>query len=288
MMLPGKRKYYRLDIESPLAFKIIRGENPKETSPLLEGMLKNISVGGLNFGTDLLHYGGLHIFNESEINEDLEFKPNSLLLKFRLPGKEKPLTFHCQPRWYAQGGLGDSFDYHIGAKYLRGAKEDILLIRDYIQKHGDKKELSRYAQNTKEVATGEAAERRAERRELSTLRLRYKIISPQSGKSPTMEAVGRDIAVGGICARVKSMSIDGINMTFDKNPTSQNRIFLEIFIPGHSKPLTAIGEVRWFERSTVNDAYNYDVGIEFTKISQNNRKIIANHVKNKQTESAKT
>ncbi len=65
-MEPGKRQHYRLPIQSPVAFKIIRGKNPDERTPPLNGMIKDISLGGLQFGTNTLNHGDLYIFNEFE------------------------------------------------------------------------------------------------------------------------------------------------------------------------------------------------------------------------------
>jgi len=286
-MLPKNRTYYRLAVESPLVFKIIRGKNPEEMSPPLKGMVKDLSVGGLQFGTNVLSHERLFIFNEFEMRQGEEFKPNFLLLKFPLPGEDKPIILYCQPRWYGQGDLVDPFEYNIGAKYFRAAREDLIRLRNYIQKHGDQKDLEAYAQKRKEREQKEQLSGKIDRvlwqkNALVSVPLRYRVVSGQDGRqSRALEAATRNISLTGLCAKVEAMDIDGLHLVFDETPVKRNTIVLEIFIPGEKKPLSVIGEVRWFERAIDETRYNYNVGIRFLKVSAKDKLAIAQHIEDK-------
>ena len=286
-MVPGNRKHYRLSIKSPLAFKIIKGKNPEEKSPPFKGMLKDISLGGLQFGTNILNYKGLYVFNEFEMKQDLNFKPNLLLIKFTLPGEKDPFIVYCHPRWYSQGDLVDPFEYYIGARYIRITKADLLRISNYIRRHGDIEDLRKYYQKRKgEETKGKVQEVEPQKYAVAVVPLRYRIISGQSRKqSRPKEAKTRNLSITGLCAMVETMDIDNLNMVFDDTPLKRNSILLEIFIPGQEKPLTAIGEVRWFERSKSSESkYNYHVGIKFLKITEKDKSIIAEYIKDKPEE----
>ena len=289
-MLPKKRTYYRLAVESPLVFKIIRGKNPEEMSPPLKGMVKDISVGGLQFGTNVVNHEKLFIFNEFEMRRDEEFKSNFLLLKFSLPGEEKPCIVYCQPQWYGQGDLVDPFEYNIGAKYFQGTKEDLVRLRNYIQEHGDKNDLQTYVQKRKERERKEQLPGKIDgflqqKYALASIPLRYKIISGQDGRQTrSQEAETRNISVSGLCARVEAMDIDDLHMVFDETPVKRNTIVLEIFIPGEEKPLPAIGEVRWFERAIAETRYHYNVGIRYLKIAEKDKHVIAKYIDDKPTD----
>ena len=143
----------------------------------------------------------------------------------------------------------------------------------YIQKHGDRKELAKYSQRkraykeTKKEPPYSIDSTLQQKRALTTVSLRYKIISHENKKqSRFVEAVTHNLSLTGLCAKIKSMDIDNLNMVFDKNPVMMNSIVLEIFIPGHTVPMNALGVVRWFQKSSGKGAYNYLVGIRFLKI----------------------
>jgi hypothetical protein len=283
-MFPGKRKYYRITIEVPCQFRIVDGKNPEEMSPFIKGLIQDMSLGGVQFGTDVLNHGHLYIFNEFGMKEDADFKPNVLLVKFSLPEEKEPFVFYCEPRWRGEGGFSDPFKYSIGAKYIRARKEDLVGMRDYIQRHGDKKFLLTYAKKREEAKKkhqlqGIVPETQSQYYALAELELRYKIISGQDKKhSRIKSARTRNLSISGLCAVVEDMDIDNMNMSFDEDPLKRNSIFLEIFIPGQKKPVIAIGEVHWFERLPRGGKYNYNVGIKFSKIAEDDKMAIAGHI----------
>ena len=286
-MLPGKRKYYRLSVASPCTFSIIRGKNPEEMSPPLSGILKDISLEGLQFMTDTLRHERLSIFNEFEKADDPLYKSNLLLVHFFLPNEDEPLAVRGKPQWWAQADLGEPFDYHIGIRFIRAKEADVLRLRNYIEKHGNSTDLEIYAQkrrqeNQRKVLAEQTATVSVLKYGVAGLPMRFKIVSGQDGKeSRFMKALTRNLSVAGLCAGVEAIHVDNLHMAFDRDPVKRNTILLEISIPGQIEPVTAAAEVRWFELSTSGDRYKYDVGIKFLRISDRDKYKIAQYIKDK-------
>ena len=290
-MLSERRSFYRLTTEGPVRYKIVTGENSEGKSPSYKGLLKDVSLGGVRFGTNTLDHERLSIFDDYKKKQDKEYRPKELLMQFSFPGEKESFFSYCRPQWYDQADLADPFDYYVGAKYTRGRKADLLLMHSYIQKHGDKKELARYSQKKKEKKERENESKYTidsnlqQKRVLSTLPLRYKIISGEKKRQSRFEkAVTYNLSVTGFCAKVKNMDIDDLNMVFDKTPIMPNSTALEILIPGQTKPVTPLGEVRWFQKLPSVGNYNYLVGIRFLRIAERDKSIIADHIKDKPDE----
>jgi uncharacterized C2H2 Zn-finger protein len=263
-MEPGKRQHYRLPLQSPVAFKIIRGKNSDERTPPLNGMIKDISLGGLQFGTNTLNHGDLYIFNEFERTKDRAFKPNLLLVRFSLPGEEEPFIIYCQPRWSDRGEIVDSYEFYIGVKFIKVKQEDLARLQDYIQKHGNEAELKKFYRQKQEADRKKKTEEiLIQKYVLATLPIRYEIISSKEGKrSRVINAVTRNLSAFGLCAQVENMDADGLHMVFNETPLNRNTLQVEIAIP-KQKPFSVTGEVRWFERISEEGKYNYNVGIKF-------------------------
>jgi hypothetical protein len=103
---PGKRQHYRLAVEAPVAFKIIRGKNLHERNPHFSGMLKDISLGGLQFGTDTLSHDNVYIFNEFEKARDPAFQAQSFIDEVYSSGTRRTLCFIAKPVWSHPGRFG--------------------------------------------------------------------------------------------------------------------------------------------------------------------------------------
>jgi hypothetical protein len=281
-MEPSKRQHYRLPIQSPVAFKIIRGKNLDERTPPLNGMIKNISLGGLQFGTNTLNHGDLFIFNEFERVRDRAFKPNVLLVRFSLPGEEEPFIIYCQPRWSDQGDLVDSYEFYIGVKFIKAKPGDLERLQDYIQNHSNQAALKNFYQQKKdEYRKRKTEEILIQKYVLAALPIRYQIISSKENKkSRAINAVTRNLSAFGLCVQVEDIDADGIHMVFNDTPLNRNTLQLEISIP-KQQPFSVIGEVRWFERVSGEGKYNYNVGIKFLKISEKDIKTIVDYIKDK-------
>jgi len=287
-MEPEDRKYFRLPVQTPLVFKIIRGKNPEEKSPPFSGTLKDISLGGIQFGTNTLNYGELYVFNEFERTRDRDFKPNLLLVKFSLPGEGEPFIIYCHPRWSGQGDLVDTFDFYIGARYAKIKKEDILRLQAYIQGHGDENALQRfYHQKKEDDRKRKTEEILIQKYVRATLPIRYQIISTDGEKkSRPVNAVTYNLSAFGLCAQVEDIDVDGLHMVFNDSPMKRNTLQIEISIPAQ-QTFTIIGEVRWFERISGKSKYNYTVGIKFLKVSEKDIKTIVEFIKDKPDDESK-
>jgi c-di-GMP-binding flagellar brake protein YcgR len=288
----GKRKHYRLSLSTPAMFKIVSGKDPQEQSPALKGELKDISLGGIQFGTSVLRHEKLYIFNEFERKQGAGFKPNEILVKFSLPGEEKSFVLQCLPRWYAEGFLTDPHQYYIGAQYTRAKTGDGSRLRHFILTHGDREEVQKYAQKRKrEESKSEFQSKvgpQANKYARVTLPIRYRIVSEHTQKqSRTLSALAKNLSLNGLCAQVEAIEADDLHMVFDESPLKRNLIQLDLTVPGHKQPVTILGEVRWFERTASEDRYQYNVGIKFLKIAENDRLTIADYIKDKPEDTAR-
>jgi hypothetical protein len=286
-MLRGKRKHYRLSVECPCTFTIIRGKEPEEMSPALTGLLQDISPEGLQFMADVLRHERLSIFNEFEKADDPLYKPNLLLLQFSLPAEDEVLSVLGKPQWWTQADLGEPFDYHIGMRFMGTKEAAVLRLGAYIEKHGNSRDLESYARKQKEENHRKAlAEKTAavpvSKYGVAGLPMRFRIVSGKDGKeSRSVRALTRNLSVAGLCAGVETTQVDDLHMAFDQDPLMRNKILLEISIPGQTQPVSAIGEVRWVELSTSGDRYKYDAGIKFLRISDQDKYKIAQYIKDK-------
>lgn len=291
-MSTGKRKYYRLSLSTPAVFKIVSGKDPHEQSSPLKGEIKDISLGGIQFGTSVLREEKLCIFNEFERSHGAAFKPNEILIKFSLPGEKTPFVLQCRPRWYAEGFLTDPYQYYIGAQHTRAKTGDVSRLRHFILTHGDRDEVHKYAQKRKEEESRSALESKvgsqANKYALVTLPIHYRIMSEHTHtQSRTLSALTKNLSLAGLCARVEAMEADELHMVFDESPLKRNMIQLELTVPGHKKPLSLLGEVRWFERTAGEDRYQYNVGIKFLKITEKDKLTIADYIKDKPEDTAR-
>jgi hypothetical protein len=281
-MEPENRQHYRLPVQRPVYFKILRGKNLDERTPPLSGMIKNISLGGIQFGTNTLNHGDLHIFNEFERTIGQTFRPNLLLVKFSLPEEKEPFIIFCHPRWSARGDLVDPYEFYIGVKFIKAKSEDLERLRDYIYKNSNEAELKNfYHQKNKSDRKKKTEEILIQKYVLAALPIRYQIISAKDGKmSLPVNAVTRNLSAFGLCAQVENMDMGGIHMVFNDNPINRNTLHLEILISRH-KTLSVIGEVMWFERVSGKENYNYNVGVKFLKISEKDIKTIVDFLRDK-------
>lgn len=291
-MATGKRKHYRLALRTPAVFRIVSGKNPQDRSSPLKGEVKDISMGGIQFGTSVLRHEKLYIFNEFERSHNAGFKPNEVLIKFSLPGEKTPFVLQCRPRWYAEGFLTDPYQYYVGAQYTRATAGDVTRLRHFILTHGDREEVKKYAQKRKrEESKGtreSTVESQGSRYVLATLPIRYCIVNEHIQKtSRTLSALTKNLSLSGLCARVEAMETDNLHMVFDESPIKRNVIKMELTIPGLKEPLALVGEVRWFERTAGEDRYQYNVGIKFLKITEKDKLALAEYLKDKPEDTAR-
>jgi len=82
---------------------------------------------------------------------------------------------------------------------------------------------------------------------------------------PAKEAFIKDICIYGVCIFIsQNVELDTI-------------MLLDIFLFGDNAPIKAKGKVIWQKQG--GDLGYYNVGIEFTELSDEYKKILANHIK---------
>jgi len=82
---------------------------------------------------------------------------------------------------------------------------------------------------------------------------------------PTKEAFIKDICIYGVCIFVpNAVELDAV-------------LSLDIFLFGNNTPISTKGKVIW-QKAGENLGY-FNVGIEFTKMSDEHKKILSDHIK---------
>jgi hypothetical protein len=214
-----------------------------------------------------------------------------MLMHFSLPGQKESFFSYCRSQWFDEADLADPFDYYIGAKHTRGRKVDFQMMHGYIQKHGDKNELARYSQRKREAKQRKKEPKSTidlsmcQKRAVAAVALRFKIISYDNRKvSRFEEAITQNLSPTGLCAKVKDIDIDDLNMVFDTTPAMPNSIAMEVDIPAQMRPVKALGEVCWSQKSAGGGKYHYLVGIRFFRITARDERVIADYIKDKPDE----
>jgi hypothetical protein len=100
---------------------------------------------------------------------------------------------------------------------------------------------------------------------------------------PALHIQSRNISKAGICLETMALEIDGINLLSGPPCARQNRLRLKIELTPEEPPVTAIGEVRWYD--VVRDASEcmYQIGIEFMDIKDKGKDQLARFLKSHKT-----
>jgi len=110
--------------------------------------------------------------------------------------------------------------------------------------------------------------------------VRYRVIdgSDPDHVSSTKRSYVINIGGGGVLLKANELEVDGLHISYGDNTDVQNWIALEIdLFPGRSS-VKALGQVVWYQRTTNDEEYRYDIGIEFRKIREEDRQIIIDFV----------
>jgi len=84
---------------------------------------------------------------------------------------------------------------------------------------------------------------------------------------PPLHIESRNISKSGICLETKSLEIEGVHLLSGAPCARENRLHMTIKLLPEDPPVTAIGEVRWYDivRDTTTECL-YQIGIEFLDI----------------------
>ncbi len=123
-------------------------------------------------------------------------------------------------------------------------------------------------------------EQRKYDRALARKLVRYRVIDgsdPDHISSPKRSCV-INVGGGGVLLKANTLKVDGLHISFGDNSNVQNWIALEIeLLPGRPS-VQALGQVVWYQRTTNDEEYRYDIGIEFRRIRDEDRQTIIDFV----------
>lgn len=83
---------------------------------------------------------------------------------------------------------------------------------------------------------------------------------------PCLHIKSRDISKGGICLETDSIEVDGVNLLAGRPFARENRLRLSIKLVPEEPPLTATGEVRWYDIARDIPESICRLGVAFIKI----------------------
>ena len=104
-----------------------------------------------------------------------------------------------------------------------------------------------------------------DKRQFPRVKYRCLMVVSDHGKDERFDTYTENIGAGGICVV--------LSREFDLFKTAD----LELFASEESEPIRCKGTIVWVIRRKVNDdpkKYEYDIGVEFTDISEDDRKRI--------------
>lgn len=110
--------------------------------------------------------------------------------------------------------------------------------------------------------------------------VRYRIIHGQDPNRASSELRGFVVSIsgGGLGLGIKELESEGLHISFNEDVPEQNWLAIEVqLLPGHS-PIQAMAQVAWYQRTTGHSEYNFDVGVEFKDIREEDRQTITDFV----------
>ena len=99
---------------------------------------------------------------------------------------------------------------------------------------------------------------------------------------PRLHIKSRNISKGGICLETKSIEVDGINLLSGLPFARQNRLHLRMELIPEEPPLTATGEVRWYDIDRDVPEFIYQLGVAFIEIKDGGKDQLARFLKKHQ------
>jgi hypothetical protein len=96
---------------------------------------------------------------------------------------------------------------------------------------------------------------------------------------PQLHIKSRDISKSGICLETKSIEVDGVNLLSGQPFARENRLHLSIKLDPEDLPLTATGEVRWYDIARDIPESICRLGVTFTEIEEGGKGRLARFLK---------
>ena len=99
---------------------------------------------------------------------------------------------------------------------------------------------------------------------------------------PRLHIKSRDISKGGICLETNSIEVDGVNLLSGQPFARENRLRLSIKLVPEEPPLTATGEVRWYDIARDIPESICRLGVAFIEIEDGGKERLARLLKKHQ------
>jgi hypothetical protein len=99
---------------------------------------------------------------------------------------------------------------------------------------------------------------------------------------PCLHIKSRDISKGGICLETHSIEVDGVNLLSGRPFARENRLRLRIELVPEEPPLTATGEVRWYDIARDTPESVCRLGVAFIEIEDGGKQRLARLLKKHQ------
>lgn len=110
---------------------------------------------------------------------------------------------------------------------------------------------------------------------------KYRIIDCRDPEkvSRTLQGVVVNISSGGLLLGLRQLVTDGLHISYNEDVQKRNWLAIEIdLLPGRPS-VRAVGRVVWYQRALESPDYNFDAGIEFHDIREEDRKTIEDFVR---------
>ncbi len=103
-----RRKLLRLNSPLPVQFNLYHVLGRRETSRWLEGMISNVSFGGICLETNVVLVDGSHIFSEAMTEE------KRIKMEIDLPPESERMTAMGKVIWYDLSSSGSPYRFRAG------------------------------------------------------------------------------------------------------------------------------------------------------------------------------
>ena len=99
---------------------------------------------------------------------------------------------------------------------------------------------------------------------------------------PPLQMQSRNISKDGICLETNSLEVKGVSLLAGPPCARESRLRMTLTLVPQEPPLTAIGEVRWYDIVREEAGCLYQIGIEFLDIKIGGKEQLHQFLKSRQ------
>ena len=128
-------------------------------------------------------------------------------------------------------------------------------------------------------------EKRKLKRIKTELNTRYKILSEDienempSVTSREIQAKTDSLSLNGALLRTNVVRSDGLHIALSNSGLCKNKLDIEFDLPTCSRTLHVVGEVSWYDLTSENDQFHYNVGVLFKELSKEDRDFLKKFIR---------